>query len=1122
MSKLRLTIIALGLTVSIVIIIVLPGVSTAQPHLPPAAKMKARWWMGALPLVPFSRSPGDVPANGSSPSLSTSTGLADWSSIAFQSYRDGNWEIYLARGDGSQPVRLTHHSAADERPRLNRGATRLAFTSERDGNPEIYAMNADGSGLVRLTFHSASDIGAAWSPDGSQMVFASDRDGNMEVYAMNSDGSVQTRLTWDAADDIFPTWSPDGRQVAWVRRDGLDGAIWVMNADGTNPHPLTGMLRFLQHPMWSPDGTRLAFDYDVDGDFWNELAVINADGTGVQTVYDPSQDLVDAWLGSWSPDGEWLLFSRVEYVIHDDELYLWSTEIERIRIGNWWAESVIASGYDLLPDWQTMDASPPYARVHPLPPLSRAPGFSVQWSGTDVGLAELMNYDVQFRDEAEPWTDWFTEVATTSAVFAGEPGHTCAFRVRGRDHAYNVGSYRSGGDTQTTLFTWLLSGTVQDNRGVPVEGASLAIQPPPVKVSAPDPYGRYMAYLAATGEHTLDAARSGYGGLPTVTLDMDRDRYLSVYLPPPDDAIIDGGFETGGFAGWSVVGEDTQVTDLVSHSGQWSAQLGRPWELGEPMQISAQNARAVYPYAAAGADGTLHVVWSEGYYSDQAYYARKVLGGEWSVPEPIPNSPSRFSGPRLAVTDDGTAHVAWWDWEGGTDYLRYARRRPWGEWTSPEVVPGHIANGFFDLATDGHNTVHVIGCDGDELSYTSRQSDGVWSAPATISDGMDCWFKPTLAVGPDARLYVVWGGAGSGRDLYYNVKTGEGWMGARSTGLDADFPDIVVGPSGTMHLIALCDGFYPCYRSLMPNETWSAVENVDNRSARRPVLAVGTDGRVYAAWVWQTTYISTRLPNGQWTEREVLGFGGSSGGSATEYAAVVTWGDIPHYVWNEEMDTSSTMYYRSAVDLPSSSVSSMGQWLTLPPSLHKPTLSFVYQFHGESPGATNELAVVLSAADVVSETTVFSTTTATADWQQAWVDVGLWADQSIAVSFTVTADVGFPPAQATIDEVSLGSWLTPVIHEVWPSQVEAWVITPITVTGENFVVTPTVRLNEMALDDTQWIDEQNLRVILPADLRPGVYNVWVTNPGGQEAVLTGGLRIGWQIYLPTLLKGYVP
>ena len=40
----------------------------------------------------------------------------------------------------------------------------IAFTSNRDGNYEIYLMNGNGSGAMRLTTNAAGDFNPSWRP----------------------------------------------------------------------------------------------------------------------------------------------------------------------------------------------------------------------------------------------------------------------------------------------------------------------------------------------------------------------------------------------------------------------------------------------------------------------------------------------------------------------------------------------------------------------------------------------------------------------------------------------------------------------------------------------------------------------------------------------------------------------------------------------------------------------------------------------------------------------------------------------------------------------------------------------------------------------------------------------
>ena len=63
----------------------------------------------------------------------------------------------------------------------------IAFYSNRDGNYEIYSIRPDGSDLKRLTFDPASDQTPAWSPDGTRIASSSLSDGNRDIYVVNDE-----------------------------------------------------------------------------------------------------------------------------------------------------------------------------------------------------------------------------------------------------------------------------------------------------------------------------------------------------------------------------------------------------------------------------------------------------------------------------------------------------------------------------------------------------------------------------------------------------------------------------------------------------------------------------------------------------------------------------------------------------------------------------------------------------------------------------------------------------------------------------------------------------------------------------------------------------------------------
>lgn len=180
----------------------------------------------------------------------------DEQSIAFYSYRDGNWEIYVMSTDGMNQHSISCHPETDTYPSWSPDGRFLAFHTQRDGNWEIYMMNADGTNQRRLTQNDAKDWVPAWSPDGEKIAFWSTRDGSWQIYTMYVDGSTQQKITNEPAKTpkgiSRPAWSPDSCTVAFVSiRDG-NSEIYVMKADGTNQRRLTVTDQEEYDPAWSP------------------------------------------------------------------------------------------------------------------------------------------------------------------------------------------------------------------------------------------------------------------------------------------------------------------------------------------------------------------------------------------------------------------------------------------------------------------------------------------------------------------------------------------------------------------------------------------------------------------------------------------------------------------------------------------------------------------------------------------------------------------------------------------------------------------------------------------------------------------------------------------------------
>ncbi len=185
----------------------------------------------------------------------------DGQHIAFQSYNDGNYDIYVMDADGENPRNLTQSNDDDQSPVWSPNGQHIAFTSERDDNRGIYVMDADGKNLRNLIQNTDDDVGSpVWSPDSQHIAFEYDED----IYVMDADGENLRNLTQNTAYDAAPVWSPDGQHIAFTsgrtdNYDNLNYGIYVMDADGENLRNLTQNTAYDAAPVWSPDGQHIAF-----------------------------------------------------------------------------------------------------------------------------------------------------------------------------------------------------------------------------------------------------------------------------------------------------------------------------------------------------------------------------------------------------------------------------------------------------------------------------------------------------------------------------------------------------------------------------------------------------------------------------------------------------------------------------------------------------------------------------------------------------------------------------------------------------------------------------------------------------------------------------------------------
>ncbi len=1122
------------------------GSAQAQESTGPEESPSAWWmrgWEGEAPSTQDSAPVEAIPT----PRLADEFDPDTWTKLVFQSYFQGNWDIMISSNDETTMSTLVAHPAADIRPRFGWEAKQVVFVSNRDGNWEIYVINADGTGLKRLTQNSSVDTMPSWSPDGSRIAFSSNRSGQYQIYTMNPDGSDVVQLTSLPKDQVAPSWSKDNR-IAWSQADQTTGILWIMNGDGSNQHAITPALPYLTNPIWSQDSVQLAFSYAAQTDGAYDVATIADNGSGMKLVAGSGSPNVDLIPTDWDMDpGEsWYRILITE--LQDAEGSL-RVNARVLLQGGSTREMFYSPGKGFV-DFEVADRTPPVSQINPLPALTRADGYNVTWSVHDIGPSGIWRTELQSRVLPDgAWeSSYFSALSPPYAYLQGQSGTSMAFRARASDYAGNVEAWPANGaaETQTSFFSRKLTGTILDNRGTPLAQASIAITPAATTGVSTNASGTFDAGLSATGWHTfqIDPA-SGFGD-QSFYLPVNTDRSVALYTSPSDNVIQNGTFEAAidMSTEWITPYAHPHSTEL-SHLGSYGAQLGVDCDPVLCLQnIQPELLRGKLLSVMDSADN-LHLVWQDSQYGIDVgsfHYRIRSSDGVWSSTQDIP-----FQGSLIALlldSHDGLHLIS----------LEFTQTISWDIYHRSRSVNGQWVNHGIVTTIWAKNPVALMGPDDViHLAFSAQVTFpqmGIWhqaipitgapSAPEQVTFGN--WGSTpavvALAISKNGTLHLIHSDAYTKAFFYWIRPSGAAWYQAELPMLDGNtqaIQDLWVDSNNQVHLLwsKLEDPAVPVFYSVRSaSGVWSPYNIIANQVATLSHVedrqgGVHLIGCQYESGQLSTTRAAYRrfLPEGIATDPLVFRDPGLDYNPCSQGALLFDSSNQPHFLWTFRPSYSQPewwLYSSPSIGSSTETVDTLSQVVTIPADMHNPTLSFMHQvWFAQSPSTTkSRLSVLIAAADQVTQTEVFSATSVI-DWKLGWADLQPWAGQTVTVTFSIAQSAGEPYLRAYLDDIALGSWSTPYVGQVDPASLTPGVPAVITVTGQNFInpVSARLTLGSQAVGGitVTWVDAQTLTVDLPA-LGPGIYDLWVINPDGQQSVRVGGIRVGKQGYLPLVAR----
>lgn len=219
-----------------------------------------------------------------------------------------------------------------------------------------------GTNASRTVFQKegASVMAAQWSAGADSIFFGlgqffTDRGRGAQVAVVKPDGSGFRQLTSGANNNGFPSPSPDGKRFVY-RTVGSEGrGLRVMNLEDNSIATLTD--DYDNFPLWSPRGDLITFTRLVDGDF--EIFTIRPDGKNLRRLTNsPGNDSHC----TWSPDGEWMVFSSTRMGFKDEAIYTDSPQ----PYGELFVMRYDGTGVRQLTDNQWEDATPAWQPSKPL------------------------------------------------------------------------------------------------------------------------------------------------------------------------------------------------------------------------------------------------------------------------------------------------------------------------------------------------------------------------------------------------------------------------------------------------------------------------------------------------------------------------------------------------------------------------------------------------------------------------------------------------------------------------------------------------------------------------------------------------------------------------------------